>query len=938
MRGAYSPPEPTVMPPDVVYVKLDAATRHAWIVPEGMVVWAMARAEYPGRTDAWRPGDVQRMIALCRSMIDADLAGESPSPLARGAHHDPQGRLLVDSYGFDRLLDGGLAGPAATLLPSSTAHAITARIHALSRTPLRRLVVTLAADLEHDGDDDDETLWRDTVGTFVRARCVRGTESCSADTLYRAFVAWASTAAPAAGRRPLQRSGFWRTIALYAAHAFDVAGGAHVVSGLVLSHEPLSSGRERLASPRPRPAAVAGRSPRLSPKPARADPSAGCASKTEKKQDTTNSVPTKSRADDHGRLSVGRAKGDAAKSPETSTGARAKDTGTAVARGPSHSVRYDTSGYVAAIDLLHDAMGAQDAHTAKTIAGRIMYALRQRGWTFDKRRVGPGRATPLLRAVDVDAFLAASADIVGAGSAALSIAHYAETDAYVRLMTLLGQKRDPLGRRTAAVHARDSIAACVAAASATDQGLVSPALSLLSSSSSTSSSSSSSSSGRPQPRIPLGVQTMADTASPTSSTSSSLSPVDSLTRRRLRQQNPSAHLLPRPASLVAQSPSLSDTTPSHSSSSLSSSSPEKAVQTRVPGKRPRAATTPPRRVRRRIVPSTSDDDDDEDVNTQEDKQKDGDCDASDSVGHDASRHCDDNDDNGGDRGGGNDNTTGSGSKETGAPKEPLSDAIQEYPYRQRPRLLSTQGDAVANDGSAGAHREDTPHSAVRPFDEPRPPIDGRHAAEKAGPIQAMDRCPVANGITDEDALAQEARHNGALVDEMAARATSDLALCVWNRRAGLWRLVLAVRPGSDRQRPWRIIADHRTGSPQTSLAPSTAPTNVRWIEWSSVRSFVVDLVTTSAHTVLAVDADCEPPGDDPDVATVDVTSSWLFVVCRAWASGRWPTHAVAVPALALRMAEVAAADPDGTHAAEAVAIARACARRLREHLSRAASS
>lgn len=149
--GAYSPPEPAAMPPDVVYVKLDAATRHAWIVPEGMVVWAMARAEHPGRTDAWRPEDVRRMVALCRSMIDADLAGENPSPLARGAHHDPQGRLLVDSYGFDRLLDGGLAGPAATLLPSAVAQAMTARIRALSRTPLRRLVMTLATDLERGG-------------------------------------------------------------------------------------------------------------------------------------------------------------------------------------------------------------------------------------------------------------------------------------------------------------------------------------------------------------------------------------------------------------------------------------------------------------------------------------------------------------------------------------------------------------------------------------------------------------------------------------------------------------------------------------------------------------------------------------------------------------------------------------------------------------------
>ncbi|QBZ81078.1 hypothetical protein pclt_cds_484 [Pandoravirus celtis] len=475
MRGAYSTPEPAAMPPDVVYVKLDAATRHAWIVPEGMVVWAMARAEHPGRTDAWRPEDVRRMVALCRSMIDADLAGENPSPLARGAHHDPQGRLLVDSYGFDRLLDGGLAGPAATLLPSAVAQAMTARIRALSRTPLRRLVMTLATDLERgDGNGgpcdtvDDETLRRSAVGAFVQDRCVRGAESCSADTLYRAFVAWASTTTTTiAGHRPIQRPDFWRAIAVHAAHAFDVGGGAHIVSGLTLSHrtqqprshDPAASTR-RLSVDAD---ATDQQPPRLGSGSGRDGRSPGHENKREKGQQRDKDG-VKGGPDRRPLLRGAHHDGSETKG---STGARSPRPTSAVARKSlPPKVRYDTSGYLAAIDLLYDAMGIWDVATAKTAAGRIMYALRQRGWNFEKRRIGPGRATPLLRAVDVDAFLAASADIAGAGDAALSIAHYAETDAYVQLMTCLGQKRDPLGRRTAAVHARECIAACVAASEA----------------------------------------------------------------------------------------------------------------------------------------------------------------------------------------------------------------------------------------------------------------------------------------------------------------------------------------------------------------------------------------------------------------------------------------------------------------------------------------
>lgn len=932
------------MPPDVVYVKLDAATRHAWIVPEGMVVWAMARAQHPGRTDSWRSEDARRMIALCRSMIDADLAGESPSPSARDARRDPQGRLLVDSHGFDRLLDGGLAGPAAALLPPAVAQAMTARLCALSRTPLRRLVVTLAADLErgdngdndNDGNNnnsrekglarsgaggDDETQRRDAVAAFVRARCVRGAESCSADTLYRAFVAWAATAA--AGQRTIHRPDFWRAIAVHAAHAFDVGGGgAHIVSGLALSHRdqsprsrtptasPRRSTTDALAAHPPSPHAKR-RSPLGNPRSLGAtkgqrgerrddDPDDGDDGGDDTEDDETE--PAERRP-----LAAGACHGD---------GERTERAGGPSTSAPQSSrVRYDVDGYLAAIDLLHDATGMWDMPTAKTVAGRIMYALRQRGWNFQKRRIGHGRATPLLRAVDVDAFLAAAARAAGAGDTALSIAHYAETDAYVQLMTCLGQKRDPLGRRTAAVHARDCIAACAVVESAAYQSTWPTAGPPPSTSPLTPTS-------HPPPGCAADTEAVVQPVA-----TSSLPPVDGLTRRRLRQQNPSA--VPPPlssssSSLLpsAQAPARPPVSSDSCAPSPPPSSPARALRTAVPTKRSPAVSSPARRVRRRIVPSSSSDDDhhnDHDHADDKDRQQDRGSGANaktDPRGRGETRNGGDDDDD----------------ETRGAP--PRVADTKDHTQQQQQCVRPTHGDPT-DDEAVDQHRDADPARGVsRPLDGPQ--AHPSHVCRESD-ANTLERtvCGHAVPATKEDALAQEARYNGMLVDEMASCATADLTLCVWNRRAGLWRLVLAVRPGSDRQRPWRIVADHRTPPalaplPTTFAATPPLPTDVRWIEWSRLRSLAIDLLTTSPHTVLAVDADCEPPGDDPDARAVTVASSWLFVVCRAWASGRWPSGDVAVPALALRMAEVAAADPGGPHAAEAIAVAQACVRRLRD--------
>lgn len=924
------------MPPDVVYVKLDAAARHAWIVPEGMVVWAMARAQHPGRTDSWRPEDARRMIALCRSMIDADLAGESPSPSARDARRDPQGRLLVDSHGFDRLLDGGLAGPAAALLPPAVAQSMTARLCALSRTPLRRLVVTLAMDLERDaggnnnddsGDNgrhrgptcgsaaDDETRRRDAVATFVRTRCVRGAESCSADTLYRAFVAWAAAGAP--GQRTIHRSDFWRAIAVHAAHAFDVGGGAHIVSGLVLSHRDQAP-RSRTPTASPRRSAtdtIAAHPPsphakRRSPLAKRRPPVATGGRQGERRDHVPGDGDDGDDTEDDEAEPVERR--SLVGGARHGNGKRAVGALTGASR-PSR-VRYDADGYLAAIDLLHDATGLWDAPTAKTVAGRIMYALRQRGWNFQKRRIGVGRATPLLRAVDVDAFLTAAARAAGAGDTALSIAHYAETDAYLRLMACLGQQRDPLGRRAAAVHARDCIAACAVIESTAEPPPSSPL--------------------PPTPRPPPGCAV--DTKAVAQSVAASgLPPLDGLTRQRLRQQSPTAIPPPLSPSPFAQAP---DQTSGPRAPSPSPSSPARVVRAVVPAKRSPAVSSSARRVRRRIVPSSSDDDDkndDSDDHTgrddhgddkhgQRDRESGADakpdprgCGQNRIDNHDPCGDDDEDDDD--------DETRGA---------SPRAADAKDHIQRHQRCVPLTHVDHM-DDEAVDQHRDPDPdHGVGRPLGGPRAHSSHVRCESGANTLEPTV-CGYASPATKEDALAQEARYNGMLVDEMASCATADLALCLWNRRADLWRLVLAVRPGSDRQRPWRIIADHRAPpasapSASTFAAASSLPTDVRWMEWSRVRSLAIDLLTMSPHTVLAVDADCEPPGDGPDARAVTVASSWLFVVCRAWALGRWPSSDVAVPALALRMAEVAAADPGGPHAAEAIAIAQACVRRLRD--------
>lgn len=329
----------------------------------------------------------------------------------------------------------------------------------------------------------------------------------------------------------------------------------------------------------------------------------------------------------------------------------------------------------------------------------------------------------------------------------------------------------------------------------------------------------------------------------------------------------------------------------------------------VPAKRSPTEPSHTRRVRRRIVPSSSDDDD------EENEQKNRSPDASADAVHESARHKD-GDGNG-------DNKEGNESRRVASVDTEGHRQKQQRQHHTRPIRDDLMDDDKGRKRQEGMRQDDD-----CPLDDPVSCAAMCRETTMAAPEQAARSHT--DPAMDEDAFTPEIHYNSTLVDEMAARATTDHALCVWNRRAGLWRLVLAARPGSDRRRPWRIVADHRMGSQQPPTLSSGAQTDVRWIEWSSVRSLAVDLLTTSAHTVLAVDADCEPPGDDPEAKAVTVASSWLFAVCRAWASGQWPSRDVAVPALALRMAEVAAADPDGPHATEAIAIAQACVQRLRE--------
>lgn len=932
-------PQPSKMPPDVVFVKLDVATRRAWIVPEGMVVWALARAQHPGRADdaIEQTNGVQRLVATCRAMLDAELGGENPSPLARAPQRDPQGRLLVDSHGFERLLNGGLVGAAAAALPPTVAQALTARIHTLSRTPLRRLVTALASDLEggvrrgaHDsplgsspphrpksipstaanarisaasspssnvirdgagarsimaiergndaaggrrvmrnntkdsnfaddgsksagadgggGDDDGDDA---IVSRFVRERCVRRGESCLADALYRSFVTWAPVNA-----RTMARTDFWRAIAAHAVHGFDVDGRAHIVSGLSVSLN-----NNIAASPQSR----QGYLPRVaSATRAAAD-------------DVVESEPRR-------RLPSGDADavsdGWVAHATSNTVKAEPADEGPSAAHREefedrvAKEVRCDpATGYVAAIDLIFEAADVWGSPQGRKLAARVIYSMRQAGWNFEKRRVGPGRATPLVRAVDVDDFLNAAATFAGRDRAALALACYHETASYRRLMTRLGHHRDPLGRRAAAVHAYECIATHTAASAST----------------------------------PTATPTEEVEASPRAAHQDSVSSksTQSLLRRRSRMDQLDTRAAGMPPSPLLKRATIDrpDDNDGHHGDSVA----------------------PKRRVRRRISISSDEENNGGSTNKQEGQRQNRQREEDTGEGHetkgaDARRR----------------DTYGDGRE----PHPTVHLRPQFSPDQRRPTQTHAETDTRpqppistrslpsktlvtirASDSSSFRDGDDATRHYRHPFERTQTTATARQGvAVKTEPAgDSVDPLLVT--------MSDEAVYNGRLVDDMAARVAPGSALCVWRRAAGVWRLLLAARPGSDRRRPWRLVGGTHASEPSGALKGDA----VRWIEWSKVRLTAVELFSTSPYTVLSIDAECEPPGDDPDADSIGVVSSWLFVACREWAAGRWMASDAVMSALALRIAETAAADPDAPHAPEAVAIAKACVRRLHQN-------
>ncbi|WBR14682.1 hypothetical protein pkur_cds_508 [Pandoravirus kuranda] len=953
---------PKRMPPDVVFVKLDAATRLAWIVPEGMVAWALARAQHPGRPDrALEHGDdVARLVATCRAMLDDELGGESPSPSARNPQRDPQGRLLIDSFGFERLLSGGLAGAAAAALPPTVAQALTARMRTLSRTPLRRLVTTLASDLEHGGvgrtpsmpsplgssqrpkhnaairspaagknvrpkatvatrdttrpvvlecDDTYHTRCSDgghgatcgdagddckggtddvavddgedrddghddhdddaVVARFVRERCVRRGESCLADALYRSFVAWAPV-----GARAMARPNFWRAIAAHAVHGFDVDGRAHIVSGLSPSLNSIVSSKPRQDSfPRPRVTAISvsdATAAFIKSEPRhRRQPSGAKATLTGSAARTApNAVVKAEPVDDDDEYSVEPMEG---------------------ASGVSKEVRCDpATGYVAAIDLIFEAADVWGSPQGRKLASRLIYSLRQAGWNFDKRRIGPGRATPLVRAMDVDDFLNAAATFAGRDRAALTLARYSETESYMRLMTRMGQRRDPLGRRAAAIHAQACITARTAAADSV---------------------------ATPPPPTPTKTKTRPLCGA-------SQEPISKSTQILLCRRNRNMGSDGVDAS-GPQSMELSPRSPS-SKRAIDSIN---VNDCRRPSSRYRDhSAVPERRVRRRISVSSSSDDD-------------GDHNEGEGGSH--AQHQ---------------RQSSQGYKEEAVARDAnvRGRITQQDPCGTRPWHLTMQSPPASTPPQrqpTRTHEGTTINPHTDTTDTPlASPLAARvHGARSSGDgndnvvwhdeHQSMQRQTpgVSHGVAIKaepaddcvDAftasMPDEIAYNGSLVDDMAARVPPDSALCVWRRTAGVWRLLLAARPGPDRRRPWRLVGGSHA---QNESAPKGG---VRWIEWSKVRLTAVDLFSTSPYTVLSVDPDCEPPGDDPDADSLNVVSSWLFVACREWATGRWTASDTVMSSLALRIAETAAADPDAPHATEAVAIAKACVRRLHKN-------
>jgi hypothetical protein len=953
-------PKTVSMPRNAVYVKFDATTRRAHIILQDMVTWALAHVQFPGRVDGWSPDDVRHMTMVSRSIVNkCATKGVAAAQPGLDPCCDADERFVVGVRDFDRLMDGELGEAANAMLPSRFAQAFAARIRTLSQSPLRRRVLALATDLERvehgDARDEIQRHTADTIDAFVRERCVRGSSGCLADTLYRAFIAWASTAvAPAdktttvAGRGTLLQRDFWRAISAYGAHAVEMTDKVHIVTDIALSHGRLNTlSHAPLLRPRPRSSSLSGvaftssvqtslvkdktalSSSRPSlrgscptsngPESPSATDDVNSNERTRRTAVLPSPPPTLSRQgrkdqasnvilepEQHKKPPETQVKADRFDSiPAESINAEYPDSPTMMTPqralssesnhrvgsprlSPAHSlhnVRHDPAGHVAAIDLLYQATGLWGASHGKPTVHRILNILRHRGWTFEKRRIGTGRATPLLRAADIDGFLAASAEIAPIGDVAISIASYPDTDDYTRLMNLLGHERDPLGRRAAAVHARDSIAIHAAAESqhrgvcltldrADDDDDDSDDDDDHTNDDHTDSDSDRADGERvrkslqPTPRMPYdcalsGDHRRVDTDTPALRQGSDVRP-DAI-RRPAPRVDGAATALDRLLTTTIDLPRGT--------------------------KRLREPSTVARRTRRRRGSTAT--------NTASDPRRSSDRDRDDGDGDD-----------------GSDTAIDTGDKAKG--------------QRARQMTPKTSRKVYDRDGSnADRHlkhraKESTPDTVpeiVIPPQAVRPDERPVSAVETTASTVASD--------TVVESLLDEPQHNGALVDALAERAGPGLAFCIWRHARGLWHLVLAARPGVNRHRPWRVLADHRAPDGNVEMAAA----GIQWIEWSKVRSVAIDLLADDPQAVLSVDADCEPPGNDPSTGAISVSGTWLFEACRAWLSGHPRPSPAIVPRLALRVAKVAEADPEGPHAAKAIYLARACMDRLRQRLT-----
>jgi hypothetical protein len=127
----------------------------------------------------------------------------------------------------------------------------------------------------------------------------------------------------------------------------------------------------------------------------------------------------------------------------------------------------------------------------------------------------------------------------------------------------------------------------------------------------------------------------------------------------------------------------------------------------------------------------------------------------------------------------------------------------------------------------------------------------------------------------------EQRCNGKLVEFVMDQSRPNIPACAWHRVDNRWRLVLAVRPGRDAARPWRIVHDDRNGGDAT-------PARDVWVDRDHVRATLMDLVALP-QTVLSLDADAEPPAPG-DPSSIDFSRSWLMCASRHYAKRSKPAR------------------------------------------------